>query len=219
MQDHNNEELTTRTTGRGYNRQRTDAETADTGIATDLYAPVPGDDNDTRPGMVDERPVTTTSHIAPRTTTSRTVDATTDYRQDWNTTSSSPTTTYTSDYRRQSDSGVMDKVKANPLAVVAAATAGGMLLGRMMRNRNKRDTGYMRAARTDYGYRGYQPSYSYQQPSFRPYQEPTGYQGYQGQGSPQGYQPAPGIYGAPQYRADQEFEGRHENFRGGSHWD
>jgi hypothetical protein len=234
MQEHS-DDLTTQTTGRGYNRQATDRGRADSSVASDLYAPVPGDDDNTRPGMVGEQTHTatsTTTRVEPRTMTSRTSDAVTDRRQDW-TSNRTPADTYTMRSRTQSESGMMDKVKSNPLAVVAAATAGGMLLGRMMRNRDRRhNDGYLRAARSGYGYQGYQsyqPSYGYQQPSFRPYPAPSDYRGYQGQGfqqgGNQGYQPAQGMYGAPQYRAEedfnpeQNFEGRHENFRSGSHWD
>jgi len=238
MQEHADDltNQTTSTTGRGYNRQTTDRDHADTGVATDLYAPVPGDDDNTRPGMVGERTTpttTTTTRVEPRTTSSRTTDTVTDRTQDWDSTRTPMTDRYTMQRRTESDSGMMDKIKSNPLAVVAAATAGGMLLGRMMRNRGQHNNeGYLRSAPSGYGYQGYQPSYSYQQPSFRPYQPASGYQGYQGyqgqgfqQGGYQGYQPAPGMHGAPQYRAEQEFhpdeqfEGRHENFRSGSHWD
>lgn len=123
---------------------------------------------------------------------------------------------------KPSDGGMMQKIQGNPLAVVAAATAGGMLVGRLMRNRgNRNNEGYLRAGfGNQYGYQGYRSPQPYQQPSFYPYQaNPGGYQGYQGYNAPGGYQ------GAPQYRADQEFrpeegfQGRHENFPGGSNWD
>ena len=74
------------------------------------------------------------------------------------------------------------------------------------------------------GFQGYQPQ-------FRPYRAPgryqgaQGYQGYQDyQQGYQGYQPSSGFRGTPQYRPEQEFtleygfEGRHENFPGGSNW-
>jgi hypothetical protein len=232
MQDHN-DDLTTQTTGRGYNRQSTDQERAGVNAASDLYSPVPGDDDNTRPGMVGDSAYTAatapTSRIESRTTPSRST-TTTSYSTDDRERLGTRSDAYTMRPRSYSDSGMMHKIQQNPLAVVAAATAGGMLLGRMMRNRNQRDNhGYMRATRMNHGYQAYQPSYGYQQPSFRQYQPPTDYRGYQGQGFQQGgyqgYQPAPGVYGAPQYRAEQEFDpeqqfdSRHENFRSGSHWD
>jgi len=116
----------------------------------------------------------------------------------------------------------MQKIQDNPLAVVAAATAGGMLVGRLMRNRSQRHgDGYLRGSfGNQYSYQGYRNPQPYRQQSFYPYQaNPGGYQGYQG------YNPQGGYQGAPQYRADQEFrpeqgfQGRHENFPGGSNWD
>ncbi|MDQ3549201.1 MAG: hypothetical protein M3439_10340, partial [Chloroflexota bacterium] len=149
---------------------------------------------------------------------------------------STPSQTYASQAQRprsmSSNGGMMQKVQENPLAIVAAATAGGMLVGRMMRNRSKdkqRNQGYLRNT-SSRGYQGYQSYTPYQQPSFRPYQGNTGYQGYQGQPGNQGYQQSgyqmpSGFQGAPQYRSEQDFQqgqgfqGSHENFPGGSNWD
>ena len=218
------DDQTTETTGRGYNRHLTDPDHAATGAATDLYSPVPGDDNDTRPGMVGSSTptptTTTTTRHERRDTDSRSLNTDASGRQQWDeTTRPRTSSTYTmGSQSRQSDGGIMQKVQANPLAVVAAATAGGMLVGRMMRNRGHRNNqGYLRATvGNEYGRQGYRSPQPYRQPSFQPYQTNPGYQGYQ----------APGAYqGAPQYRADQEFrperefQGRHENFPGGSNWD
>ena len=222
MQEHTDEQ-TTRTTGRGYNRHATDAELAGTGATTDLYSPVPGDDNATRPGMVGGSTPTTTRHEQ-RDVDTRSIDATRYDRQEWNqatTPRTSSAYTMGSDTRR-ADGGIMQKIQDNPLAVVAAATAGGMLVGRMMSKRSHRnDERYRRASfGNEYRYQSYQSPQAYRQPSFQPYQAaPGSYQGYQGYNAPGGYQ------GAPQYRADQEFrpeqgfQGRHENFPGGSNWD
>jgi hypothetical protein len=124
-------------------------------------------------------------------------------------------TSYTpSRHSEETDGGIMQKIQDNPLVVVAAATAGGMLVGRMMRNRSHRhDEGYLRTL-NDGSYQGFQrPAY------YQPYQGSGGYQPYPGypvQGSYQGF---------PEYRAEQNFQpeqtfqGRHENFPGGSNWD
>jgi len=227
-----NTENTVTTTGRGYNRHATDADNSATGVAADLYAPVRGDDNDTRPGMVEssQTPSMTTSRDRTDESPRSTDTATPTFQQR---TESTPSQTYSSYAQRprntSSDGGVMQKIQANPLAVVAAATAGGMLVGRMMRNRGKdkqRNEGYLRNA-SSRGYQGYQSYTPYQQPSFRPYQGNAGYQGYSGnQGYQQpGYQMPSGFQGAPQYRPEQEFQqgqgfqGSHENFPGGSNWD
>ena len=225
-------ENTVPTTGRGYNRHATDAQHEATGVATDLYAPVPGDDDDTRPGMVgSSRTSSTTSSDDWRDETSRTTGvAPSAYGRQESVTPSGTQSAYTMRSRSgQSGGGIMQKVQENPLAVVAAATAGGMLVGRMMRNRGqRRSEGYLRNA-SSRGFQGYQSSPSYQQPSFRPYQPPPyqgnqGYSGYQGY-QQSGYQMPSEFQGTPQYRADQEFrpeqgfQGRHENFPGGSNWD
>jgi len=220
------DDQTTQTTGRGYNRHTTDPERAATGAATDLYSPIPGDDNDTRPGMVGDtstRSTPTTTHEY-RDTDRRSMNTMTAEGQQWD---QSRTTRTSSTYRMgsqssQSDGGIMQKIQENPLAIVAAATAGGMLVGRMMRNRSQRDNqGYLRANfGNQYDYQGYRSPQPYRQQSFYPYQaNPGGYQGYQG------YNPQGSYQGAPQYRADQDFrpdqgfQGRHENFPGGSNWD
>jgi hypothetical protein len=226
MQEHTDDQ-TTQTTGRGYNRHTTDPERAATSAATDLYSPIPGDDNETRPGMVGSRdtlstPATTTHEQ--RETSSRSMTAPTAGRQQWDQTTSPRTTSaYTMGSQSgQSHGGIMQKIQENPLAVVAAATAGGMLIGRMMRNRGQRnEPGYLRAGfGNEYGYQGYRTPQPYRQPSFTPYQAGPGYQGYPGN-----YQAPGGYQGAPQYRADQEFrpeqgfQGSHENFPGDSNWD
>jgi hypothetical protein len=221
MQEHTNDQ-TTETTGRGYNRHATDPERAAAGAATDLYTPVPGDDNDTRPGMVGS----STPSVRPeyRDTESRSMNAaTTDRQYAYQPTTPRTSPSYTTrSETRQSDGGIMQKIQDNPLALVAAATAGGMIVGRMMRNRgNRNNEGYLRAGfGSQYDYRGYRTPEPYRQQSFYPYQaNPGGYQGYQG------YNPQGGYQGAPQYRADQDFrpeqgfQGRHENFPGGSNWD
>jgi hypothetical protein len=221
MQEHTNDQ-TTETTGRGYNRHATDPARAATGAATDLYSPVPGDDNDTRPGMVESS--TPSARREYRDTASRSTDAPTSERQPaYPTTTPRTSSSYTMrSESRQSDGGIMQKIQDNPLALVAAATAGGMLVGRMMRNRgNRSNEGYLRAGFGDqYSYQGYRNPQPYRQQSFYPYQaNPGGYQGYQG------YNPQGGYQGVPQYRADQDFrpdqgfQGRHENFPGGSNWD
>jgi hypothetical protein len=220
MQDHTDDH-TTQTTGRGYNRHTTDPERAATGVATDLYAPVPGDDDDTRPGMVGSSGTSsTTTRQGYRDSDSRSTDAVTSDREQWDrTTTPRTTSTYTmGSQRRQSDSGIMQKIHDNPLAVVAAATAGGMLVGRMMRNRGHRhDQGYLRASfGNEYGYQGYRSPQPYQQQSYQPYQTNPGYQGYQ---TPGGYRAAPQYRADQEFRPEQGFQGRHENFPGGSNWD
>ncbi len=220
MQEHN-DDRTTQTTGRGYNRHTTDPDHGATDAVADLYSPVPGDDNDTRPGMVGSSPTRSTTPAATsheyRESDSRSVHTTAARDRQWDQTTTYPSAKYTMGSRSStSDSGIMKKIQDNPLAVVAAATAGGLLAGRIMRNRSHRnDRGYLRAS-SNYGYQGYQQPQSYRQPAFYPYQANPGYQGYQ---APSGYR------GIPQYRADQEFrpeqgfQGRHENFPGGSNWD
>jgi hypothetical protein len=215
------DDQTTQTTGRGYNRHLTDPERAATGAATDLYSPVPGDDNDTRPGMVGS----STPNVGReyRDTESRSMNAETSDWQRAYPTAPRPSSSYTMrSESKQSDGGIMRKIQDNPLAVVAAATAGGMIVGRLMRNRSHQDDrGYLRGSFGDqYGYQGYRSPEPYRQQSFYPYQSnPGGYQGYQG------YNPQGGYQGAPQYRADRDFrpeqgfQGRHENFPGGSNWD
>jgi hypothetical protein len=105
----------------------------------------------------------------------------------------------------------MQKINDNPFLVVAAATAGGMIVGTIMKNRNLRHAHEMR------GMYGRQ----YRQPSFVPYDDYSRNSGY-GQ-SP--YQGPSAFADGPQYRAEQEFrpqqafQGRHENFPGGSNWD
>lgn len=220
MQEHeSSKQHTVSTTGRGYNRHVTDVEHEATGAATDLYSPVPSDDDGTRPGMVGSWPTSPTSSRYDER--SRLTNAPTSTHQQWTepTRSRTPSTFTQRSETRHADGGIMQKIQDNPLAVVAAATAGGMLVGRLMRNRSHRhDEGYLRNA-SSYGYQGYQAPRSYQQPSYRSYQGSSGYQGYQGYQMPSGFQ------GGPQYRADQEFrpeqgfQGRHENFPGGSNWD
>jgi hypothetical protein len=104
----------------------------------------------------------------------------------------------------------MSRIQANPLAVVAAATAGGMLVGRLMRSRNHyRDAGFLRGASSH---------------QFQSYQAPMSYQPYRGNPAYQGYPMPGGFERGPQYRAEQEFQqgsrfrGSHENFTGGSNW-
>jgi hypothetical protein len=220
MQDHTDDQ-TTRTTGRGYNRHMTDAELSGTGAATDLYSPVPGDDNATRPGMVASSTPATTRYEQ-RYGESRSTGAVS-AEQQWNRTTPRTSSAYTlGSGTRRADGGIMQKIQENPLAVVAAATAGGMLVGRMMRKRSHRDDeGYRRASfGNEYRYQGYRAPQPYGRPSFQSYQaSPGSYQGYPGYNAPGGYQ------GAPQYRADQDFrpeqgfQGRHDNFPGGSNWD
>lgn len=210
MQEHTHDRPASTTGGAGRAMPETDHS-----ATPDLYAPVPGDDNATRPGMVEsgDTPAMTTDRPA-RTGMTDTTGSTHRQREDTRTTGS------TQAYRARSLSessqgGIMQKINANPFAVVAAATAGGMLVGRMMRGRGKqRDTRMMR------GMAG-RPYQQYREPPFVPYQSPPRYQGYQ----PSGYQMPRAFQGGPQYRAEQDyapertFEGRHENFPGGSHWD
>jgi hypothetical protein len=206
---------TVSTTGRGYNRHLTDAEHAATGVATDLYTPETGTQNDPQSQTTTDR--RTTPATGSRThadLVGRENEAYASSQQRYDTTRRSSTSTTTDDRWRtsQSDNVIMQKIQENPLAVVAAATAGGMLIGRLMRNRSQRhDDGYLRGTPSRY-FQPYQPP-RYQPQSFRPYQVNAGYQ-MQG-----------GRYTVPQYQAEQQFrpeqgfQGRHENFPGGSNWD
>jgi hypothetical protein len=216
MQNQSDSQMTPET-GREYDRTLRNQGRDATGAAADLYAPVPGDDNETRPGLVDSRETASVTERPARytETTRTTTTAPSAYSQrDQMTTTPVRTSSTPRRHTEETDSGIMQKIQDNPLIVVAAATAGGLLVGRMMRNRShQQDAGYLRTL-DDRNYQGYQrPAY------YQPYQGGGGdrpYPGYPTQGSYQG---------APEYRADQNFQpeqafqGRHENFPGGSNWD
>lgn len=216
MQNQSDSQMTPQS-GREYDRNLRGQGREATGAAADLYAPVPGDDNDTRPGMVDrsdtasvtERPV---RHTEPTRTTTPAPSA---YSQRDQMTTTPLRNSYSSQrYVQQSDGGIMQKIQDNPLIVVAAATAGGMLVGRMMRHRShEHNEGYLRGL-NDRAYQGYQrPAY------YQPYRGSGGYQPYPGYPVQGGYQDAPQYRADQSFQPDQSFQGRQENFPGGSNWD
>ncbi len=216
MRDDSNTTSLSRT-GPVDNQDLTDPDHLTTGVAADLYAPVPGDDNDTRPGMVGQSapPLTRTGHDDPGSSR-QTRNTGNVSEEQWNQTTPPQARSLATlpSHPRPSEGGIMQTIHGNPLAVVAAATAGGMLVGRMRRNRGHRNNaGYLRAS-SGAGDQRYQEPQPSRQPSFFPYQANPGYRSNQGY---QGYQ-TPGAYqGAPQYRADQPFRpeqgfhGRHEH--------
>lgn len=208
------DENTVSTTGRGYNRHLTDREHAATGVAADLYAPIPGDDNDTRPGMVERADAPTVPVQTDRSNANiGAPESVSTYQQRADMNPSPTTAAYTMRTQsRRSDSGITRKIQENPLAVVAAATAGGMLLGRMMRKRDhRRDEGYLRST-AGRGFQSYRYP-EYPQQSYRPYQGNAGNQ------MPSGFQDGPQYRAEQEFRPERGFQGRHENFPGGSNWD